>query len=240
MSSRAKQKQANRVVREQLARERRRRRTMLTSIIAVVVVLLAGIVGWAVYSSQQPTSFATPKNATSGAAGLVAANPDAKTTVEVYLDYLCPNCKHFEDQAGSTIDQMVTDKKIKLVYHPIAILDQNTNPPGYSTRAAAASGCASDVDKLYAFTKQMYAQQPAEGSAGLTDDQIIQVANSAGTTDPSFATCVKDGKYKTWVSHVTDQAGRNGVNGTPTVLVNGKQIDATVDALNAAVGGAAK
>ncbi|HEX6501047.1 MAG TPA: thioredoxin domain-containing protein [Micromonosporaceae bacterium] len=235
MSSRAKQKQANRIVREQLARERRRRRAVLTSVVAVVVVLLAGIVGWAVYSAQKPASYHTPKNATSGAAGLVAANPDTKTTVEVYLDYLCPHCKAFEDEAASTLDQMVADKRIKLVYHPIAILDRDSNPPGYSTRAAAASACASDVGKLIPFTKQMYAQQPAEGSAGLTDDQIIDAAKTAGITDPSFATCVKSGKYTSWVAHVTDEAARSGVNSTPTVLVDGKQIDATVGALTAAV-----
>ena len=60
--------------------------------------------------------------------------------MDFYLDFLCPICKQFEGDASSTLDDLVARKKITLVYHPIAILDDRTNPAGYSTRAGAASG----------------------------------------------------------------------------------------------------
>jgi len=42
--------------------------------------------------------------------------------------------------------------------------------------------------------------------------------------------------YGDWVTHVTDQASKDGVTGTPTVLVAGKELaDLSPDGLTAAV-----
>jgi protein-disulfide isomerase len=233
VSSRGKQKQANRVVREQLARERRRRRNLIISIVAVVGVVAAGLIGFLVYQLQKPTTYATPAHATSDRTGIVVST--GKVRVELYVDYLCPNCKNFEDAASSTLDQLVSDGKITLVYRPIAILDQNTSPSGYSTRAGSAAACAADGGKFLAYTKALFAQQPAEGSAGLTDDQLVQIGTGVGLTSASFAQCVRDGKYETWMAHNTDAAAGNNVNGTPTVFVAGKQVTASADAIKKAV-----
>jgi protein-disulfide isomerase len=233
MSSRVDRKQANRMVREQLARERARARRLWVTIGAVAVLVIAGLAGWAVYSSQRSSSYVAPAHSTAGDDGLVVGS--GGKTVEVYLDFMCPHCKEFEDSSGDTLNQMVTGGKIKLVYHPLAFLD-SASTTQYSTRSAAAAGCASDAGKLTEYVKVMYANQPAEGSAGLSDDEIIRLAGTAGISDAGFATCVHSGKYKPWVQHVTDKATARGVNGTPTVYVDGKQVDATLAAVTAAVG----
>ncbi len=234
MSSRVDRKQANRIVREQLARERARKRRMWVSIGAVAVLVIAGFTGWAVYESQRSNSYVAPAHSSSGDDGLVVGS--GAKTVEVYLDFICPHCKEFEDSSGDAINQLVSDGKIKLVYHPLGFLDSSSTTQ-YSTRAAAAAGCASDAGKLQDYVKVMYANQPEEGSAGLTDDKIIQLASSAGITGSDFASCVRDGKYKPWVEHVTNKATDRGVNATPTVYVGGKTVDATAAAVTAAVNG---
>lgn len=236
MSSRVKQKQANRIVRETLAREKRRQRTMIVSIVAVVAVVLAGVVGFGLYELQKPNSYHTPAHANSDGTGIVVSNGPVR--VDLYVDYLCPHCKEFEDSAEATLDQMVKAKKIELIYHPIAILDQDTNPTGYSSRAGSAAGCAADGGKFLEFTKAAYSKQPAEGSAGLTDDQLIQIGAGVGLINPTFAQCVRAGMYVGWMAHNTDAAGNNNVSGTPTLMVNGKTVDATLTGLNAAVNGA--
>ncbi|MBO0870875.1 MAG: thioredoxin domain-containing protein [Micromonosporaceae bacterium] len=139
--------------------------------------------------------------------------------------------------AESTLDQMVSAGRITLIYHPIAILDQSTNPSGYSTRAGSAAGCAADGGKFLEYTKALYAQPPAEGSSGLTDEKLIQIGNGIGLTGDTFSQCINTSKYSGWMANNTDAASGRHIQGTPTVFVAGKQIDSTV---NAAVNAAAK
>jgi len=236
VSSRKQQKQANRVVREQLAREQRRRRNVIVSIVAVCAVVAAGLIGVVVWQSQKTTSSNSPAGAIDKGHGIPVS--DGAVQVDLYLDMLCPICKNYETTVGPTLDQLVKDKKIKLVYRPIAILNASTHPDGYSTRAGSATGCAADYGKFNEFVKAMYAKQPAEGSAGLTDDEIIQIGADVGLIDPGFAQCVRDQKYANWMTGNTDAAAAKNINGTPTVLVDGKKIASTQEALTAAVNAA--
>lgn len=222
MSRRVGQKQAARVVRQQLERERRRSRTLWASAIAAAVLLIAALVGYGVYRSQQPErGYAVPAAATSDKNGLrVGSGP---VTVEVYLDYLCPACQRFEQDAGDELDTYLKANRITLIYHTVAILDRvSTN--AYSTRSGASAGCASDGGKLAEYTLALYAQQPAEGGAGHTDDKLIQIGQSVGLGD-NFDRCVRDGRYLDWVKQVTASMADRDVTGTPTVFVNGKRLD---------------
>ncbi len=212
-----------RMVRAQLARERRRRRIVWASVITAIIVVIIGGVGYSVYRANRPTSYNTPATATGDGSGLLAAKTSGPVKVEFYYDYLCPACKAFETSLQSTIDSYVKANKITLVYHPVAILDRSSTT-NYSTRASASAGCAADGGKLYEYTKAMYEQQPAEGSAGLSDDQLVQIGAGVGLIDPSFARCVRDGRYKSWSGFVTDQFTKRGGSSTPTIYVDGKQL----------------
>jgi protein-disulfide isomerase len=233
MSSRARARaKAQALIRAQQAQERARRRNIIVSLVAAGALVLAALIGWGVYESQRPSGYATPAHATDD--GLVVGS--GPVTVDVYLDLMCPVCKQYEQSAGATVKQLVADGKIKLVYHPVAFLDRYSSTE-YSTRAAGATACAANVanDKLVAYIEALYAQQPPENSAGLPDDQLISIAASAGITDPAFATCVHDGTYRGWVAHVTEVAVAHKVTGTPTIRVNGKDVQPTAAALTAAV-----
>ncbi|MEH1017327.1 thioredoxin domain-containing protein [Micromonospora sp. CPCC 206060] len=234
MSKRVGQKQAARVVREQLARERRRRRTAWVSGIAVVTLVAAGLVGFAVFSAQRPKgNFAVPATATADRAGLTVGS--GPVTVELYLDYLCPACRAFEQDAGATLERLVADKRITLVYHPVAILDRySTN--AYSSRSAAGAGCAADAGKLTEYTEALYADQPAEGGPGHSDEQLVNLAAGASLPQDEFGQCLRENRYADWVTHVTDAMSARGVNGTPTVFVDGRQLPRpTAQTLTAAV-----
>jgi protein-disulfide isomerase len=232
MSKRGDQKRAARVVRDQIAQEIQRRRTMWISIVAVGVLLLAGLAGWRIYASQKGGSYNTPRHAVDGATGVAAGT--GPVTVDVYLDFMCPVCKAFETESGATLKQLVADKKITLVYHPVAFLDPQSTTR-YSTRSSASFGCAADGDKAPEYASALFARQPAEGGPGLSDDELIQVGGSVGLLNPSFARCVRDGTYTSWTGHVTDTASGRAVTGTPTVLVNRTRVEATSAAITAAV-----
>ncbi|MDG4767482.1 thioredoxin domain-containing protein [Solwaraspora sp. WMMD406] len=232
MSRRVEQKRAAKVVREQIARERRRRRTLWTSVVVVVALLLAGLVGYGLYQAQRTGEYTAPPGAVANDSGIPVG--DGPVTVDLYVDFLCPACRQFEQQVGPTLDQLVADGRITVVYHPVAILDRLTST-AYSTRASAASGCAAADGKFTEYAAALFEQQPAEGGAGLTDDQLVEIGTGVGLAADSFGSCVRDGTYRSWSGHVTDEAGRAGVAGTPTVMVDGETVGSSADAITAAV-----
>ncbi|GIJ29242.1 membrane protein [Micromonospora qiuiae] len=221
MSSRKGRKDAARVVREQLARERRRKRMLWISLGAVVVLVIAGLIGWSVFSGQRGGKFIAPPGANDTGTGIVVGS--GPVTVDIYEDYLCPACKRFEQTSGATIDQLISEGKIRAVYHPVAYLNRFSSTD-YSTRSSAASGCAAEGGKFTEFGKALFERQPAENGAGLSNDQLIDIGAEVGLDREAFGGCVRDGKYRSWSAHVTDAASRANVTGTPTVRVNGEPV----------------
>jgi protein-disulfide isomerase len=154
-------------------------------------------------------------------------------TIDLYLDFQCPACAHYEQQAGATIDELVASGRARVVYHPVAYLNRYSSTQ-YSSRSSAAAGCAADAGVLPRFAQLLYANQPPEGGDGLPDEQLVALGTQAGA-GPGFTTCVQDGRYADWTRSVTDAASRVGITATPTVLVNGREVERTAEALRAAV-----
>ncbi len=238
MSSRKGRKDAARVVRQQMARERRRKHTMWISIGAVAVLVIAGLIGWGFWSSQKSGGFTPPPGATPSGNGIVVGS--GPVTVDIYEDYICPACKQFEQTSGATIDKLISEGKVRVVYHPVAYLNRFSSTE-YSTRSAAASGCAAEGGKFTEFGKALFDRQPAENTAGLSNDELIDIGAGVGLNRDTFGTCVRDGKYKPWTAHVTEEATRANVTGTPTILVDNKQVkEWTPENITAAVEAAGK
>ncbi|HEX5594850.1 MAG TPA: DsbA family protein [Micromonosporaceae bacterium] len=214
-------KQSARMVREQMARERRRRRTIWTSVAAAAVLVIAGMIGWGIYASR-PGEVIPPPGAVEGDSGIAVGS--GPVTIDVYEDFMCPACRQSEELVGSTLDQLAADGKARVVYHPVAILDRYSTTK-YSTRASAASGCAAEGGKFREYATALFANQPSQGSVGLSDTKLVELGKSVGLGD-DFAACVRVGKYKTWTVHVTDKSGEQNVRGTPTIRVAGKDVDA--------------
>lgn len=202
-------------------------------IIGVLVVLLfAGAVGYGVYRAQRQSGpAAVPANAT--ATGVTVGQASAPNTIDIYLDFQCPVCRAYEQQSGATLDNLISSGTAKVIYHPVAFLDRMSSTQ-YSSRASAASGCAAQDGVFAQYVKLLYANQPPEGGNGLPDSQLIALGQQAGA-GPDFAKCVSGNTFASWTAAITDAASKAGVNATPTVMVNGKQIDNTDAALRQAV-----
>ncbi|GAA5016735.1 DsbA family protein [Actinopolymorpha pittospori] len=146
-------------------------------------------------------------------------------TVDAYIDFLCPFCRQFEATSGPTLERLVDEELISLVHHPMGFLDElSTNH--YSSRASAASGCASDQGRFLEFAAALFAHQPPEVGPGHTDEELVALGALAGVTDPPFAACVLTGTYLDWTTYVTRMAVGRGVGATPTVTVQGVPVPA--------------
>src|SRR5580704_8770408 len=154
--------------------------------------------------------------------------------VDAFIDFLCPYCRRFELSAGPALAGLVADRLISLAYHPMNFLDQ-ASTTNYSTRAAAASGCAADSGRFLDYAHELFVHQPPEGGPGLSDAELAGLGGAVGLTGAAFAACLSDAPYLDWPSYVTERATALSVSGTPTVLVAGTAARPDARAITAAV-----
>jgi protein-disulfide isomerase len=222
------------------SRARRRQRTLLGGIVAAALLVVAVVVAIVVQTGRTTTSAgaAVPANTVDNGTTVVVGSTTAPVTVDLYEDFQCPNCKAFEDASGQTLAQLVAAGTVQAHFHGMAFLDTSANGK-YSTRALNAAAAVVDAagpDAFQKFHDLLFANQPAEGGAGLTDDQLVAYATQAGASGNAVGQAIRDLTYGDWVKQVTDQASKDGVTGTPTVLVNGTELtDLSPGGLTAAV-----
>ncbi|MDQ4490776.1 thioredoxin domain-containing protein [Sinomonas sp. ASV486] len=169
-----------------------------------------------------PTASSKPtQGQAANAPGIAASAKGEPVKVVIYVDFICPICKQFEDTYATTLNQDRNDGKITIEYRPLGFLDQQSTT-NYSSRAANAAAAVANSypDKYAAFFAALYAQQPAEGSAGLSDQKLKDIASGLGA---DISKAVDDKTYRPQVKFDTQLALASGVSGTPTVIVDGKQ-----------------
>jgi protein-disulfide isomerase len=182
-----------------------------------------------------PTKIPVPAGASPNGDGLTIGS--GRVVVDAFIDFLCPFCKMFEDSSRPTLERLILEGAITMVYHPLGFLDR-LSTTHYSTRASAASAAAADVGKFAPYKDALFANQPEEGGPGLDDNELVELGRTVGIEEPQFATfadAVFSGRYLSWTAYITELALAAGVGGTPTVLVGGMAVPANPETIELAV-----
>lgn len=196
---------------------------LATLIVAVAVVASTDSSASDQASRTVDKELVTPNGLTAG--GWVDIG-DGSVTVSVYFDYLCPACGAFEEANGAALEQLLQAGEVTVELRPMSFLDQLSADTRYSTRAANALATVVDADPghAWAFHRALYANQPQEGNEGLTDQQLADIAREVDVPDRVSATFV-EGRFEDWVAERTKVAFADGVEGTPTILVDGERFE---------------
>lgn len=248
----------------QRKRDLRNRIFLQGGLVLVIVAVVAGI-AFVIASAIRPPA-AGPKNMASD--GIVIGqelkavqtpaiqagaepvsteiNPNVPN-IRIFVDYLCPACGQFEKANSDQLATWAENGTATVEYHPIAILTGRSAGTQYSLRAANAAACVANYapDSFFVFSTLLFDDQPAEGTEGLSNDELADVAKTAlasseestgGSALSSISTCIDDGTFTSWVQEATDRAttqpipdsNLEKVKGTPTVLVNDKQYTGSI------------
>ncbi|MFT4294332.1 MAG: thioredoxin domain-containing protein [Micropruina sp.] len=215
----------------QQAQQRRRRTRMMAAVgVGVGAVLAIGVMIWLAIGGSgngQPAAN-RPPNATAAGDGIVS-NPGKAAAgapvVNVYSDYLCSHCVQFEDTFGFALSDLASRGEIQLIANTKVFLDRGNNE-GLSHKAAMAASCA-DVAGVYdAYRQGIFA---AAASGPYTDDlfrvQLPQRTGIAGDALTRFQSCYDNKTMLSWVNGVEEASSKAGVNSTPAMKINGKDVD---------------
>jgi protein-disulfide isomerase len=155
----------------------------------------------------------------------ITFNTGAATTIDVWEDPQCPVCKLFADANGQYLESLIREKKANVRYHILSFLGDE------SVRAANASFCAADEGQYLDFHKAIYTvQSQVENSGFWSNETLVEMGNKIGITSKTFQDCVTKGSKVDLVQANYDSMTKFGVQGTPTVFINGKKWERTQNA----------
>jgi protein-disulfide isomerase len=127
--------------------------------------------------------------------------------------------------------------KVQVEYRPFNILGPTTD--SYSVRAAGAFSIVlktSGSAVALKFHNLLYQHQPSESGPYPSNDDLVQDAVEAGAKESAVKSQIESNAGVSWVQAATKAALATGLQGTPTIVVDGKVISGTsAEALLAAV-----
>jgi len=218
------------------AGEEKRARNIRIASFAGVGLVVAAIVGVGFFVAQGERTSKTSIDASAklppGVSAPYFGAPvgefvEGAPTFELYEDFQCPACQRFEQSGASAVYQAAQDGRINLSLHPMIFMDSNLpQSEDSSLRAVSAWGCAIEQGKTKEFHSAVFALQQPEG-AGYPDEVLSLAAASIGLSGDQlaqFETCRKEKRYEQWARNSQLAAEERGILGTPSALLNNKQL----------------
>ncbi|MFG2501666.1 DsbA family protein [Streptomyces sp. NPDC048441] len=155
---------------------------------------------------------------------ITVGDPKAGHTVKLYEDPRCPICKKFEDSGAQALVKPVAEGKVKVEYTIASFLDKNLGGSG-SVNAANALRASVDAGKFPQFHAAVFANQAAsETEDAYTPAFLLKIAGTVdGLRGAEFDKAVQKGTYKKWVGVAMQAFTDDGMQGTPTVVIDGKK-----------------
>ena len=198
-------------------------------VIAVVVGVVLSMLVPTLLSKQSDSSASIPATASSTNGYGITFNGDLTDVpvIDIYEDFQCPVCAQFEALNGQYLETLIAAKKATVVYHTLSFLGPE------SVSAANAAACAADQDKYLPYKDALYATQPSENSGAWDNAALIQIGTLVGISNQKFSNCINKTEFAGWVTNVAAAGSQANVNSTPTVFVNGKEINRQTDYFNA-------
>ena len=174
----------------------------------------AGVVLAGRANAAAPTAAGLPDDMAMG-------DPKAKVTVVEYASASCPHCAHFNNEVFPDFRKKYVDTgKVLYVFREFLTQPVEIAAAGFLlARCAGPSKYFSVLDDFFRGQEEMYRTGDARA--------LIQgVGTKAGLTQAQIEACFDDeAAAKALNDRVMRNAAKDGVNSTPTFVINGKKLD---------------
>lgn len=166
-------------------------------------------------------------------------NADAKVQVVEYASASCSHCARFNNTVFPEFKAKYVDTG-KVHY----TLKEFLTPPEEVAAAGFLMARCAGKDKYFTVLDAIYKNQAEMFQTGDFRGVLLRIGQSAGMTEEQFNKCVSDpDALKALNARVQRAIKEDKITGTPTFVVNGKQVatgEVTLAQLDAAIAAAAK
>jgi protein-disulfide isomerase len=154
---------------------------------------------------------------------MTIGNPDATVEIIEYASYTCPHCANAnENQVAEVKKNYVDTGKVKFTYREV-YFDK------YGMWGSMIARCAGP-EKFFGITDMIYKDQDALLDAARKGDDagaaevLRKIGRLAGIEDAQLEACMADGdKLRALLTWFQTNAEADGINSTPTFLINGEK-----------------
>jgi protein-disulfide isomerase len=152
--------------------------------------------------------------------GRTLGSESARVTVEEYSDFQCPYCARAAQTMDPKIEEeYVADGRVKLVFHPVALIGQE------SLWAAEAAECANEQGKFWDYHDKLFENQRGENQGGFSIKNLKRFAEELALDTQAFNQCIDSHKYEDLVKAETQDALKKDIQSTPTFVIGEQTVD---------------
>ncbi len=216
---------------ERQKQKQQQRQLMIVGGVAAIAVLIA----IAFILSQQPASAPIPEGTLDLYDGIpqgktdegfsVLGNLDAPVRIEDFSDFSCPTCAGFHESWNELIVNKVRDGIASLTYIPLTNFGSVPNSRG----AARAAICAGDQGTFFEYHDALFDWQRNYGNQAFTQNRLSSGVKNLGLNEGQHNSCLDSSRTNDTLDTAARLAADRGVQGTPTIYINGVQWDGTTN-----------
>lgn len=204
-------------------RAERRRTIRMATIVAVgmALVILAGFLLTRALDTSKDVS-ATPAGTSEH--GVTVGDPDAPHSVIVYEDFLCPFCGELEGATREDFERLAEEGDLLVEYRPFNLLERisDYSPRAVNAFAVVLEESGPEVAKRY--HDLLFDNQPSESGPFPDNQDLLDLAVEAGADEADVSEGILEVTMRDWVDAATAAAVEAGVQGTPTVILDGEVV----------------
>jgi protein-disulfide isomerase len=194
---------------------------LLLGVVGVAVV--AGILFFAVSgggAATAPVDISTEPAELQRAQGVPMGREDARVVVWEFADYQCPACANFASFGHPLLKERFIDTGlIRLIRYDFPLVGNHPNA-FIASRAARCVG----PERYWEFHDILYGRQPIWSVQRDPSAEFEQYAELVGVDRRTFRQCLQSDQHAEEVTRNLRLGESLGVNGTPTLMMNGQRL----------------
>lgn len=147
-------------------------------------------------------------------------NPNAKVTMVEYASVACPHCARWNSEVFPAFKAKYVDTgKVRYVLREALTGDPSIAAAGFLTARCAGK------NKYFNVVDDIYNAQDQMEQTGQPHQILLNIARSAGLTEPQFEACITNDKALEALNARWESYVKQGITGTPTFVINGAVYD---------------